>query len=440
MIRREKILIFCEATTKYKLHRIFILTLFMIIFCLPSIAQAADKVKGETISLNREKILELSAKNYMAVQQQNLQIQLDNAQLSYSEGQRKEMGSYYAPVVDILPTSLEELRKLVPNYEDMLDTERNEVDAALMIQAMINASMNEMLTAQANYQNTVGIQQWSAQIESLDNSVSAATHTLKVSKLEKEKLELLAQFYAIQSYYEIMELQVDIRVEQFEVQTAKSAVNDFETLYRLGLTTKREVEQAEQSVVQHQQNLMQVQKKVESKKNELKQMLGLKKEDTMILPKVEEMKMLNNYDDVTLDIKKQIEFLKAEEASNQAMKRHDAANSKDVLLSNFLQTLLVVEVEKKMIVEQWLEQKAEFLNYEHETITYSIKELEEQKDILLKKLQDYERLYSTGGISERDYEAVSHELTRLTFSLEKRSLQHLIWQEKKRIAVLGVLQ
>lgn len=377
----------------------------------------------------------------MAVQQQNLQIKLDTAQLGYSEEQRKELGSsYHAPVVEKLPVSLEELRQLVPEYENMTEEEQQEVDSVLMIQAMINASMNEMLTAQANYQYTFGIQQWSAQLEAVNEAVSDGAHALKMSKLEKGKQELLAQFYALQSYYEIMGLQVDIRAAQFEVQAAQSAVKDAKTLHRLGLATKREVEQAEQAVVQHQQSLQQAQKQAEAKKNTLKQILGLKKQDTMLLPQVDSMKLIKNFDTAAIDLKKQIDHIKAEEASNHALAKLETAKSKHLSLSDYLHTLLVVEVEKKTIVDQWLEEKAELLHYEQESIQLGKEELQEQHETLVIRLEDYKTLYLNGTVSEREYEAVSNELTRLMFSLEKVELQHFIWQEKKRIAVLGVLQ
>lgn len=416
-----------------------VLLLFML--QLPAItAASADTKKGETISLTREKMLELAAKNYMSVQQQNLQLQLDAAQLRYSEEQRKKQGEYSRPIVDKLPTTVEELRKLVPDYDSLTDQDKQETDSVLMIQAMINASMNSMLEAQAEYQYTLGVQQWSMQMNTLDEEIRSSNYNLKLSRLEKEKLELLAQLYAIQSYYEIIELQIDIQSAEFEIQTTGAAAKDAEKLYRHGLATKKEVDQASQSVDLYKRNRDSLESRLIEKMKLFKQILGINNEDTVILPTVEAMKQTNSYEETKIDIMKQIDHIKAEETIYYAKSRLEAAKTNDQPLEDYLHTVVVVETEKKAIIDQWLEQKVDFLQSEQKNIKQSMKELENEHTLLAAKLGDDKKLFSSGSISVRELEITSNELKRLEFKLEKSRLQYALWQEKKRIAVLGVLQ
>lgn len=424
-----------------KVYAFCCVVLLLLMLQLPTIvAASSDAKKGETISLTREKILELAAKNYMSVQQQNLQLQLDAAQLRYSEEQRKKQGEYSRPIVNKLPTTIEELRKLVPDYDSLTDQEKQETDSVLMIQSMINASMNSMLEAQAEYQYTLGIQQWSMQMNTLDEEIRNSNYNLKLSRLEKEKLELLAQLYAIQSYYEIIELQIDIQSAEFEIQTAGAAAKDTEKLYAHGLTTKKEVDQASQSVDMHKRNRDSLEIQLIEKKKLLKQVLGIHHEDTIILPTVEAMKQTNSYEEAEIDIMKQIDHIKAEEAINYAKSRLEAAKTNDQLLEDYLHTVVVVETEKKAIIDQWLEQKVDSLQSEQKNIKQSMKELENEHTLLAAKLGDDKKLFSSGSISVRELEITSNELKRLEFKLEKSRLQYALWQEKKRIAVLGVLQ
>lgn len=424
-----------------KVYAFCCVVLLLLMLQLPTIvAASSDAKKGETISLTREKILELAAKNYMSVQQQNLQLQLDAAQLRYSEEQRKKQGEYSRPLVNKLPTTVEELRKLVPGYDSLTNEEKQETDAVLMIQAMINASMNSMLEAQAEYQHTLGVQQWSMQISTLDEEIRTSNYNLKLSRLEKERLELLAQLYAIQSYYEIIALQIDIQATEFEVQTAEAAAKDTEKLYAHGLATKKEIDQVNQSVDMYKRNRDSLEIQLIEKKKLLKQVLGIHHEDTIILPTVEAMKQTNSYEEAEIDIMKQLDHIKAEEAINYAKSRLEAAKTNDQLLEDYLHTVVVVETEKKAIIDQWLEQKVDALQSEQKNIKRSIKELDNEHTLLAAKLGDDKKLFSSGSISARELEITSNELKRLEFKLEKSRLQYALWQEKKRIAVLGVLQ
>lgn len=424
-----------------KVYAFCCVVLLFFMLQLPTIvAASSDAKQGETISLTREKMLELAAKNYMSVQQQNLQLQLDAAQLRYSEEQRKKQGEYSRPLVNKLPTTVEELQKLVPGYDSLTDEEKQETDAVLMIQAMINASMNSMLEAQAEYQHTSGVQQWSMQISTLDEEIRTSNYNLKLSRLEKERLKLLAQLYAIQSYYEIIALQIDIQATEFEIQTAEAAAKDTEKLYAHGLATKKEIDQVSQSIDMHKRNRDSLEIQLIEKKKLLKQVLGIHHEDTIILPTVEAMKQTNSYEEAEIDIMKQLDHIKAEEAINYAKSRLEAAKTNDQLLEDYLHTVVVVETEKKAIIDQWLEQKVDALQSEQESIKRSIKELENEHTLLAAKLGDDKKLFSSGSISARELEITSNELKRLEFKLEKSKLQHALWQEKKRIAVLGVLQ
>lgn len=417
-----------------------VIIMLLIALLFPSTAGASDADKGEVITLSRDKIIELAEKNYLAVQQQHLQTQLDAAQLRYSEGQRKAIGTYESPIVHKLPATLEELRALVPGYSEMTEEEKLETDAALMVQAMINASMNGMLEAQAEYQYVSGVQQWRMQIDALDEQISNGTYSLKIAKLEQQKMELAAQFYALQSYYGLVGLQSDIKEAQFEAHAAKTALADVEMLYRAGLSTKSEVEQAQKNVKQQEQQVNNLMKQQDENILLFKQDLGIKKKDSIILPDLEKMKADKNYDNTDIDIKKQLDHIKAEEAIIQAKVRYGVAKSDNPLLADYLNTLMVVETERKAATDQWLEQRIVLLEVERERILEQVAELEGQYGTLVVKQNDYKKLFSIGSISEREVEAVVYDLTKLKFALEKVKLQYAIWQEKKRIAVLGVLQ
>lgn len=416
------------------------ITVLVACLYIPSVAQADDIGNSTDFVLTRDKIVELATKNYMSVKQQELQIQLDTAQLHYVEEQRDDLDYAGRAVVQTRPTTVEELRAFVTDYDLMTDEEKQRVDAVLLIQAMINASINELVEAQVNAQYIAGVQQWSTQLDALEEEVKNGAYTLKMSQLEKQKLELLAQFYALQSYYEIVGLKLDLAAVEFEIETAESVVQDTKTLLRLGLSTIKEVEQAQQKLTQQQQNKKQLNKQLDEKLKAFKQTLGIKNEINLVLPEIDNMKAENSYDDAVIDIKKQIDYIKSDETVAYARAKLKQATSDNVLLAEYLNNVVLVETERKAMVEQWLGQQVELLDSEKEGITLNIQELEKQYETLTAKLADYETLLMNGSISKKDYELVTIELTRLKLTIEKSQLQQHIWQEKKRVAFLGVLQ
>ncbi|MCM3633337.1 hypothetical protein [Paenibacillus camelliae] len=405
---------------------------------LSSAQQAAAAVNGETISLTREKILELAAKNDMTVREQNLQVKANEAQLFYANDQRIELGAYSKPELQSLPTELDELRALVPGYDDLSEAEKSEVDGALMIQSMINASMNEMVEAQANYEYMAGHQQWLTQVRALGEEINNGTHQLKIAKLEQNKQVLLAQYAALSHYYELIELAIDIRAAQLEVQIAETAYKDAEKLYQLGISTAKEVEQAKHTAIQHKKSVEQLSRQQHEQKQRFKQSLGIKAEDSIILPAIDEVKLDVQDDEAVVDIKKQIDYVKAEESINQIKTKLEEAQTSG--MNKYLNALLKIETERVTLLEEWLQQKVDMLSYEKETVEHRIQQLENEYTLLCSKLNDADKLLTLGSISTREHEAVSHELARLQFNLEKSKLEWFRWQEKERIAVLGVLQ
>lgn len=422
-----------------KLSLIFLAVfIFNSFLTAPSIAADNDKESTEIV-LTREKIYELAAKNYTAAQQQHLEIQLEAAQLRHVEAQRKAIGSYEVPLVQKLPTTLEELRLLVPGYEQLTEQEKSDIDSMLVIQGMINASMNQMIEAQAQYQYTAGVQQWRMQIDSLNSQISDSSYRLTVSKLEKERITLLVQFYAVQSYYQLVQIQLDKDMALLDVQAAKTEEKDIIKLYEAGRTTQIEVDNAKKLVKDYEQNVKSLTGQYDSRLQLFRKELGLDQSDKIVLLAYDQMRPDKNYDESKVELKKQFDHQKAEEAIRYAKAQHEGANMDNPLLADYLKTVMVVETERKAAIEQLLEQKIVVLNSEKEQLDSQLAEIELQLDELKRQQKDYQILLASGQVTIKQLEEVDYKLKRLEINQKKLRIDYSIWNEKKRIAVLGVL-
>ncbi|RJE88779.1 hypothetical protein D3P07_12440 [Paenibacillus sp. 1011MAR3C5] len=381
----------------------------------------------------------MAAKNYTAAQQQHLEIQLEAAQLRHVEAQRKAIGSYENPLVQKLPATLEELRLLVPGYEQLTEQEKAEIDSLLVIQGMINASMNQMIEAQAQYQYTAGVQQWRMQIDALDSQISDSSYRLTISKLEKERITLLVQFYAMQSYYQLVQIQLEKDMAMLDIQAVKTEERDTIKLYQAGRSTQIDVDLAKKLVKDYEQNVKRLTEQYESRLQLFRKELGLDQSDKLVLLSYDQMKLDKLSVESKIELKKQFDHQKAEEAIRHAKAQHEVANMDNPLLADYLKTVMVVETERKTAIDQLLEQKMVILDSEKDQIESQLAEIESELSELKRQQKDYQKLLANGQVTIKQVEEVAYKLKRLEINHKKLQIDDSIWNEKKRIAVLGVL-
>lgn len=405
----------------------------------PNIVQAASSDNDEPIDLTRGMILELAVKNDLTVQQQDLQIKLSNGELLYYDKQREELVLNSGPRPQVLPTTIEELLTFVPDFNELSEQEQQETVAMLSVQAMINASMNQILEFLAQSQDQAGFQQWFNQMEGLNNSVSGKLYDLRVANLDKQKQKLAAQLQAVTSYYELHALQIDLRAAEYEVGVLEAQLADSKHLSKFGLVTKKEIEQIEHQLSQQKVGVNRIQGAVDEKMDNFKLLLGLTKDQRIILPPLEEMRLKETINIASIKVENQYEYKKAEEALTYAIERRNDANN-DSILSEYLEKVIQVETDRKKIVSSWLEQKSQALYSQKESLSFAVTEVTNKQRSTESLLTDYKQLYAAGQITEREIEVVNHELVRIQFAEEKAILNQLIWQEKMKFAQLGLLE
>ncbi|MDQ6422293.1 hypothetical protein RB620_22960 [Paenibacillus sp. LHD-117] len=404
------------------------------------IVEASAARDHETI-LTRETIANQALNHYLALQQSQLQLRSQIAQLGYLQTQRDLEATSFIPMKPgYFPTSMDELIRLIPDYEQLSDEQKKQMESVLAIQSMIHTSLNQYIDAQTQQQNATLFFQQQQNLKSLDEQLRSASFGVQSSVLEMEKTKLLVQFYAFQSVYQIVMLEKDLNVAELEQSYLEQNHQDAQKLLEAGQLTSQDAEDARLKMQGQQQAVAALSQQLTIRKKLLNRDLGYKESQQIMIPnKLSEIALEEKEiaPDVRLD--EQIEMKMANAAIQQAEASYNTTKSDNSALAIYYKSIISIETDKKGLVARQLEKKKEELTAEQLSLLDELDRLQEERVLLMRTKNDQKKLFQHGLISGREVEAVEYEITKLDIAIEKTQISYEIWKEKKWAALHGLL-
>lgn len=394
----------------------------------------------DEIVLNRETVTNLAVKNYSYVIQNQLQIRSQAAQMVYLNAQRsKAAASVQVPSSGLLPVALEELTATIPDYEQLTEEEKGQLQSILVIQSMINASLNQYIEAKAEQQYAELLLGQQQTIESLDEQLRSASGELQASSIEAEKVKQLVQFYALQSCYDLLLLRNDMEAANVEAEYWEQKLTDARLLQQAGLGTVAEVEEAEVKTLKQQKIKNGLVRQYEFKLKMLKLDLGIDPSQTIVLQGASEFRLSEEVRGIDVELDNQFDIRKSDAAIHQVQSDYERLLQKDRELANYYLIAIGIEKDNKAASKRELEKRLAQMTEEGNLLAQSIVDAVDEKARFLKQKERYLTLLQYGQITIRELEELEYQIAKLDCAIRAAELQYEVWKEKKWSAIHGLL-
>lgn len=403
-------------------------------------AEEAKAGDVQTIILDRASIMERATANHLSVLENRMQQWSQSVQLSYLGMQREAVttASDWANV-GRLPTDMEELRELIPDYEELSEEERQELELPLSIQSMIHLSLNEYTGRLAAQQKAVLLAERQHTLDSLDDQIQSVIADLTHGSIETDKVKQLARFSALQSAYEMLLLQNERDTTYLEWEQAVKRQQDTRVLYATGLATGVEQEEAEVEVKRLAAVIATLSQQYQHRMELLKHELGIDQAATVVLSGLQSLAMQEDILTRTIDLGQQYDMKKVDERLEQAKANYERKKSSDRQLAQVYLITIQMETENKRLVRRQLEQQLVQLEEQGKVLSDRLQSLQAERERVNASRQDQLMLLAQGQIAGRETEELDFALAKLEKAVERASLNHEMWKEKKWLALQGVI-
>lgn len=421
---------------------ICVLLSFIVILLSSKIGSAeANSIKNNDIVLTREKIVNQALNHYASIQQSQLQLRSQVAQLGYLQAQRNLEENSYKPLPPgLFPTTIEELASMVPDYEQLTEEQKQQVDSVLAIQSMINTSLNQYIDAQVKQQNAALLYQQQKNLKSIDEQLRAASFEVHTSAMEMERTKRLVQFNAFQSVYQIMQLNKNLEAAELEEAYLDQSYQDAHLLLEAGQLTTQEAEETLLQWRNQKKYVLELRGQLDFRIKLFKLDFGYKDDLKIIFPEeISEISLDEEAINSEIQLDKQVDIQKAVAAIKQAETNYDKTKQENSALANYYTSIISIETDNKALLERQLKKKIEELIVEEKSLLDQLDRLKEERNQLIGSKNDLKKLYLSGLVSGREVEAIDYKVANINLTIDKAQIEYEIWKEKKWAAIQGVL-
>ena len=419
-----------------------VLLIFLIVLLLSNTGSLqANSLQNQVTVLTRENIVNQALNHFAAIQQSQLQLRSQVAQLGYLQAQRNIEETSLTPLrPSFYPTSMEELINSIPDYDQLTDDQKQQLESVLAIQSMINASLNQYIDAQVKQQNAVLLYQQQQNLKSIDEQLRAATFDVQISVMEIEKTKRLVQYNALQSVYQIMLLLKDLEGAELEEAYLEQSYLDAQFLYENGKLTSQETEKARLQWTNQHKQVEELSQQLEFRKKLFKFDLGYKDDQTIKFPdEITDISLEEEAVNSDIQLSDQIDLKKAAASIKQAELNYDKAKNDNSALANYYLSVISIENDNKTLVERQLEKRMEEFKAEEQSLLDQLDRLQEELSQVIQSKNDLKKLFANGLVTGREVEAIEFEVAQINLAVDKARIGYEIWKEKKWAAVHGVL-
>lgn len=140
-----------------------------------------------------------------------------------------------------LPVSREYFIATIPNYDDLTEEERIEVDKMIDIQIQINSTINSVMDANADSQNVVQNDQIDDQKKKLEETIYQLEINQQKNKIQEDEMIIGIDLMLTTQYVNLLIYKEQIDLLQVELNTLDKEIDKLNRYFKFGLVSKEDI-------------------------------------------------------------------------------------------------------------------------------------------------------------------------------------------------------
>lgn len=414
---------------------------FLLLILPHSITVHADTQASIAIkSLSMEEAVQLALTNYVDIKLSQWNIAETDSQLSYVSTEKKKLEQKNVAVSSgVLPVNPDTFINSIPGYDDISEEEQTGINQSILIQIMINTSLNQLISAQTESQNSYNQDVKTSQLKEMRDQLRTLETDQVIQQLRLHKTQALIRYYAVQKYYQLSSLKKTIEYDKQESQYSFQHYVDARRSYEYGLLSKKIFEDYEHKRAGQTLAFERNVRNYEAQLEQFKLELGLSSYSEVILDDV----ITSAPDPVSwstaISLSTNFDLHEEDARIKLAKDNLDAVKASDPELVSYHSVLWSSRIAHKNIVQQQLEGKIAAYKPEANEISYEYLQLKEQELELIQASQDNDSLLSTGLLSAAQTDQNKLDLLTLNREFDKKKMEYALFQAKVTLALSGVI-
>ncbi|WP_342437392.1 hypothetical protein NSS79_31195 [Paenibacillus sp. FSL L8-0436] len=419
---------------------LLVLSFLLLLFSQTIIVHADTQGSVPLKSLSIEEAVQLALANYADIKLTQWNIAKTDSQLLYVSTEKKKLEQKNVSVSNgMLPVNPDIFIKGIPNYNELSEEEQVGVNQSILIQIMINTSLNQLISAQSESQNSYNQEAKTAQLMEFGDQLRTLETDKVINQLRLHKTEAMIRYYAIQKYYQLCSLKKTIEYDKQESEYWFQQSEDTLRSYEHGVLSKKSMEDFNHKSAERKSVFERNLRSYEAQLEQFKLELGLSSYSEVILDDVisstpepgnwnTAISLSTNYD------------LQEEDAQIKLAKDNlDAVKASDTGLAAYYSVLWSSQIAHKNIVQQQLEEKLTGYKSEAHEIAFEYSQLKVKQLELLQTSQDNAALLSKGLISAAQADQSKLDLFNSNRELDKQKVAYALFQAKVTLALSGLI-
>jgi hypothetical protein len=424
------------------LKKLALLVLSFLLLLLPhsTTVHADTQASIATKSLSMEEAVQLALTNYVDIKLSQWNIAETDSKLSYISSEKKKMEQKNVVISSgELPVNPDIFINSIPGYVDLSEEEQAGVNQSILIQIMINTSLNQLISTQTESQNSYNQEAKTAQLKEFRDQLRTLETDKVINQLRMQKTKALIRYYAVQKYYQLSSLKKTIEYDEQESLYWFQQSEDTLRSYEHGLLSKRSLDDfncknAERKSI-FERNLLSYEAQLEQFKLEL----GLSSYSEILLDDVvSSASEPVNWNSV-ISLSSNYDLREEDVRIILAKDNLDAVKSSDAELVTYYSTLWSSQIAHKNIVQQQLEERLASYKPEANEISFDYLKLKELQLELVRVSQDNNALLNSGLISAAQADKNKLDLLNLNREFDSQKVKYALFQAKVTLALSGVI-
>lgn len=391
-------------------------------------------------SLSMEETIQLALKNYVDIKLLEWNIAETDSQLSYVSTEEKKLEQKNIALSSgLLPVNPDIFIHSIPGYDDLSEEEQASINQSILTQIMINTSLNQLISAQTESQNSYNQEAKTVQLKEYRDQLRTLETDKTIHQLRLHKAEALIRYYAVQKYYQLSSLKKTIEYDKQENQYGFQQSVDTLRSYEHGVLSKKSSEDFNRKLAERQLVFERNIRSYATQMEQFKLELGLSSYSEVILDDVISSAPDPVSWDTAISLSSNYDLHEEDARIKLAKDNLDAVKASDAELVAYYSVLWSSQIAHKNIVQQQLEEKLAAYKPEANRIDFEYAYLKEQQIELMRVSQDNDILLRTGLISTVQADQNKLDVLNLNREFDKQKVEYALFQAKVTLALSGVI-
>lgn len=391
-------------------------------------------------SLSMEETVQLALTNYVDIKLLEWNIAETDSQLSYVSTEEKKLEQKNVALSSgLLPVNPDIFIHSIPGYDDLSEEEQASINQSILTQIMINTSLNQLISAQTESQNSYNQEAKTVQLKEYRDQLRTLETDKTIHQLRLHKAEALIRYYAVQKYYQLSSLKKTIEYDKQENQYGFQQSVDTLRSYEHGVLSKKSSEDFNRKLAERQLVFERNIRSYATQMEQFKLELGLSSYSEVILDDVISSAPDPVSWDTAISLSSNYDLHEEDARIKLAKDNLDAVKASDAELVAYYSVLWSSQIAHKNIVQQQLEEKLAAYKPEANRIDFEYAYLKEQQIELMRVSQDNDILLRTGLISTVQADQNKLDVLNLNREFDKQKVEYALFQAKVTLALSGVI-